>query len=225
MAGSCPVPHPAPLPVGAEPQAAHWDPAARAAAEATARRSAAASHLDAERAAQMAIRAVEARAEQRQVEAIADPFVRQLGRKLGYGHPLSERTGMATFTWTPEAEARLAEVPAFCRELTRWRVEWTAHKQGLGTTITPEVMARKYEMWGAVSHAIQAREGDRLPWTDSARARFERVPAFVQGQVLEAVEGNARRLGAAVVDDAIVDRVIARWSETGDFHEGLYGFR
>ncbi|HUY60309.1 MAG TPA: PCP reductase family protein, partial [Candidatus Dormibacteraeota bacterium] len=80
-------------------------------------------------------------------------------------------------------------------------------------------------MWGKVSHAIQERQRERLPWTDSARARFARVPDFVQGQVLEAVEGNARSLGADRVDDATVDRVIRKWSETGDFHEGLYGFK
>ena len=202
-----------------------WSPSARQAAEAAARRAAPASHLDPDRAAGMAVQAVESRADQHRLEEIGDLFVRTLGRKLGYGHPLSDRTGMAAFTWTEEAEARLAEVPAFCRELTRWRVEWTAHKRGLGTTITPEVMEVKYEMWGEVSHAIEAREGDRLPWSDSARRRFAKVPDFVRGQVLEAVEGNARTLGATVVDDGVVDQVIAKWSDTGDFHEGLYGFR
>jgi hypothetical protein len=28
-----------------------------------------------------------------------------------------------------------------------------------------------------------------------------------------------------VVDDSVVDRVIERWASSGDFHEGLYGFR
>ncbi len=219
------MPRPSAAPDAEVREAPRWDPAARDAAEATARRAAPASHLDRERAAAMAVRAAESRADRRGVEEIGEVFVRTLGRKLGHGHPLSERTGAETFTWTAEAEARLAEVPAFCRELTRWRVEWTAHKLGLGSTITPAVMAAKYEMWGEVSHAIQAREGQGLPWTDSARDRFARVPEFVQGQVLEAVEGNARHMGATVVDDDVIDRVVARWSETGDFHEGLYGFR
>jgi hypothetical protein len=51
------------------------------------------------------------------------------------------------------------------------------------------------------------------------------VPDFVRGQVLEAVEGNARTMGAARVDDEVVDKVIERWATSGDFHEGLYGFR
>jgi hypothetical protein len=43
--------------------------------------------------------------------------------------------------------------------------------------------------------------------------------------VLEAVEGNARTLGLTEVNDAVVDLVIAHWSEAGDFHEGMYGFK
>ncbi len=129
------------------------------------------------------------------------------------------------FTWTPEAEARLAEIPEFCRDLTRWRVESTAHKLGLGTTITPAEMDVKYELWGRVSHDIEERDRDALPWTDAARSRFERIPDFVRGQVLEAVEGNARSLGLSEVNDAVVDLVIDHWVQTGDFHEGRYGFR
>ena len=234
--GGCPFPHPsrtdgAPsrCPVthaeGAHPPVPAWEEGARELAETRAREAAEASGLDAERAAQMAVRASEQRADAKRLEAITELFVRTLGRKLGYGHPLSERTGSVEFTWTPEASARLAEVPDFCRDLTRWRVEWTAQKLGLGTTITPEVMQVKYDMWGKVSHDIQAREREGLPWTDGARARFARIPDFVQGQVLEAIEGNARLMGATLVDDATVDAVIGRWIDTGDFHEGLYGFR
>ena len=113
----------------------------------------------------------------------------------------------------------------FRSELTRWRVEWTAHKLDLGTTITPREMEVKYELWGRVSHAIQGREREGLPWTDQAVDRFSRIPEFVRGQVLEAIEGNARTLGATEVDDAMVDLVIERWITTGDFHEGLYGFK
>lgn len=202
-----------------------WESGAREHARRTARAAAPASHLDADRAERMARAVAEARAERARIEEISDLFIRTLGRKLGHGHPLSERTGMAEFTWTDEAEERLRAVPEFCRELSRWRVEWTAHKLGLGTTITPELMQVKFDMWGRVSHAIRERRDGGLPWTDDARARFERVPEFVRGQVLEAVEGNARRMGATAVDGGVVDRVVARWAETGDFHEGAYGFR
>jgi hypothetical protein len=218
-AGGCPVgagsPHPA----------VTWTDEAHRAAQ-TGRERAPVSRIDADRAVAMAERVVEARAQRDRVDQITDLFVRTLGKKLGYGHPLSERTGTeVVFTWTPEAEAQLAEVPDFCRDLTRWRVEWTAHKLGLGTTITPAEMEVKYGLWGKVSHNIEGRERDALPWTDSARARFERIPDFVRGQVLEAVEGNARVLGLTEVNDAVVDLVIAHWVQTGDFHEGKYGFK
>lgn len=229
--GRCPYPHEgegtsADCPVSGA-GAAHpvWDEAARTHAKRTARTAAAASHLDATRAERMAQAATEARADQKRVAEITELFVRTLGKKLGHGHPLSDRTGIAEFTWTPEAEERLREVPEFCRELTRWRVEWTAYKKGLGTTITPDVMQVKYEMWGRVSHGIRDRRDEGLPWTDDAYARFERIPEFVKGQVLEAVEGNARVIGATVVDSTVVDRVIRKWIDTGDFHEGLYGFK
>lgn len=202
-----------------------WDLEAHIEAMRRARESAPGARLAPERAEEMAQRAAEQRAQRRGLDSIDEGFVASLGKKLGYGHPLSQRQDLPQCTWTAEAEARLAEVPEFCRELTRWRVEWTALKQGLGTTITPEIMDVKYEMWGQVSHAIQARHHPGLPWTDSARQRFERVPEFVRGQVLEAVEGNARSLGAAEVDDQVVDQVIERWARSGDFHEGLYGFR
>jgi len=224
--GGCPFPHPPRSGDSAGcPVAPGWEEGTREQTERIGRQAADASRLSPERAAQMAVRAAESRADAKRLEAITELFVRTLGRKLGHGHPLSDRTGMAEFTWTVEAEARLAEVPEFCRDLTRWRVEWTAHKLGLGTTITPEVMQVKYEMWGKVSHNIREREREGLPWTDGALARFARIPDFVQGQVLEAVEGNARAMGATLVDDAVVDCVIQRWIDTGDFHEGLYGFR
>ena len=226
----CPVPHDdaaagCPMPAAAAHPPLTWTEDAHRAIG-VGRERAAVSRIDPDRAEGMAERVVEARAERDRVEEITDLFVRTLGKKLGYGHPLSERTGTeVVFTWTPEAEARLADVPEFCRDLTRWRVEWTAHKLGLGTTITPVEMEVKYELWGRVSHAIEERDRDALPWTDSAMSRFERIPEFVRGQVLESVEGNARTLGLSEVNDAVVDLVIDHWVQTGDFHEGRYGFK
>jgi len=214
-----------PVPTAAGPDDVKWDVEAHVEAMRKARSAADTSHVTPAKAEEMAQNVLERRAARRGLDEINSKFVDVLGKKLGYGHPLSDRSGLPTFTWTAEAEARLMEVPEFCRELTRWRVEYTALKKGLGTSITPAIMDVKFEMWGEVSHAIEERYHDGLTWTDSARERFERVPEFVRGQVLEAVEGNARTMGASVVDDGVVDRVIERWSTSGDFHEGLYGFR
>ncbi|MBV8300293.1 MAG: PCP reductase family protein, partial [Candidatus Dormibacteraeota bacterium] len=183
----CPFPH-----ESGSCDAPQWSEDSRRRADEVARAKARYSRLDAERAASMARQAVESRAEDRAIDAIDADFVDQVGKKMGYGHPLSERTGTLEFEWTPEAEERLREVPEFCRELTRWRVEWTAHKKGLGYRITPEIMEVKYAMWGEVSDRIEAREGQQMPWTEEAEQRLERIPEFVRGQVIQAVEGNAR---------------------------------
>jgi nucleotide-binding universal stress UspA family protein len=183
----------------------------------------AAARFDPARARELAQHAAESRAE-RTAEAINATFLERLGLKLGYGHPLSVRTYEHHFTWTPEAEARLGQVPEFCRELTRWRVEWTAFKKGLGGVITPEVMDVKFGMWDDVSQAIQAK-GPTMPWDAEAERRLARVPEFVRGQVIQAIEGNARAQGRDRVTSEVLDRVIERWISTGDFHEGRFGFK
>ncbi len=202
-----------------------WSTGLEQAVEQHARHVAPATGLPEERAVRMARAAIEERAGKSQAPEITAAFVRQLEKKMGYGHPLSEKTGTLQFVWTDEARKRLENVPEFCRELTRWRVEWTASKLNLGNTITPEIMEKKYEMWGKVSKNIETRSEDRLPWTDEARARFERIPEFVRGQVLDAVEGNARSWGLNEIDSSTIDRVIRKWVETGDFHEGMFGFK
>jgi Proto-chlorophyllide reductase 57 kD subunit len=175
------------------------------------------------RARELAQHAAESRAA-RTSEAINAAFLERLGIKIGYGHPLSPKTFEHHFSWTPEAEARLETLPSYCRELSRWRVEWTAAKKGLGPVITPEVMDVKFEMWGQVSDALQ-QKGPQMPWESDAEKRLENMPAFVKGQVMQAVEGNARQLGHDQVTSKVMDVVIQKWIETGDFHEGRYGLR
>jgi hypothetical protein len=175
------------------------------------------------RARELAQHAAESRAA-RTTEAINAAFLERLGIKIGYGHPLSPKTFEHHFTWTPEAEARLEKLPSYCRELSRWRVEWTAAKKGLGPVITPEVMDAKFEMWDQVSQALK-RKGPQMPWDLEAENRLQNMPDFVKGQVMEAVEGNARELGEPRVTSKVMDLVVRKWIETGDFHEGRYGFR
>ena len=91
-AAGCPV----------HPQASVTWTAEGQAAAATGRDRAAVSRIAPDRAVTMAERVVETRAQRDRVEEITDLFVRTLGKKLGYGHPLSERTGTeVVFTWTP----------------------------------------------------------------------------------------------------------------------------
>ncbi|MEM7248309.1 MAG: universal stress protein [Acidobacteriota bacterium] len=165
------------------------------------------------------------RAKAKNMEAIGQKFMAVLGKKLGYGHPLAEITAQHEFTWTPEALAELENIPDFCRELTKWRVEWTAVKKDLGTTITPEVMSVKYDMWGEVSDDILARGDSKLEWLPEAEERIANIPDFVKGQVVQSVEGNAREWGFDKVSCEVLDRVIQKWIDTGDFHEGQYGYK
>ncbi len=111
---------------------------------------------------------MESRAQHARVEEITDLFVRTLGKKLGYGHVLRERTGTEViFTWTPEAEACLSDIPEFCRDLTRWRVEWTAHKLGQGMSSTSSGAAsprhRGTRPRGATLTITPAETGPRGP--------------------------------------------------------------
>ena len=85
-------------------------------------------------------------------------------------------------------------------------------------------MEVKFEMWDEVSQAIQ-RKGPKLAWDSDAANRLQNMPDFVKGQVMEAVEGHARELGQERVTSRVMDTVIQKWIETGDFHEGRYGFR
>ena len=167
----------------------------------------------------------EERARERRLGEIGVSFMQKLGKQLGYGHPLSEMTAQHEFTWTPEALAELDAVPDFCRDLTKWRVEWTAHKKELGNVITPEIMKLKYDMWGEVSQGILGRGESGLEWDAGTKERIERIPEFVKGQVVQSVEGNARAWGYGRVTNEVLDRVIQKWIDTGDFHEGKYGYK
>ncbi len=181
--------------------------------------------FDASRAADLVRGVAEERATEKNMAAITGAFMERLRQQLGYGNPLAKETANHTFEWTPEAEAELEGIPEFCREMTKWRVEWTAVKKDLGTVITPEIMKAKYDMWGEVSDAYLEREGKKLKWSPDAWARVENIPSFVQGQVLESIEGNAEKWGATEVTAEILDRVIQKWITTGDFHEAQFGYK
>jgi nucleotide-binding universal stress UspA family protein len=167
----------------------------------------------------------EERAKGKNMLEISESFMKRLGSQLGYGHPLAEVPADYQFEWTPEAEAELLDIPDFCREMTKWRVEWTAVKKDLGRVITPEIMKEKYDMWGEVSDAYMDREGKKLEWAPEAWARVENIPSFVRGQVMESVEGNASKWGAETVTTEVLDRVIQKWIDTGDFHEAQFGYK
>ena len=120
-----------------------------------------------------------------------------------------------SMAWTPEAEARLGQVPeGEVREMTRQRVEVLARRLGL-STVTAELVEDKYQQWEKKS----PESGGELAWTEEARQRMERVPAFVQGMVVKAIETYAIKQGATEVTSEMVDEAKGFWGETGRFHE------
>jgi len=47
----------------------------------------------------------------------------------------------------------------------------------------------------------------------------------VRGEVMQAIEGNARAAGAERVDATHIDAMREQWQRSGDFHQGRFGFR
>ena len=121
----------------------------------------------------------------------------------------------ALLTWTPEAQARLQRAPeGVMRELTRQRVETLARQRGQ-STVTLELLETKYQQW-AEGSAPAARQ---MTWTDQARKRMQRVPAFVRGMVVKAIEAHAQHQGLTEITPKIVDEAKGFWGETGRFHQ------
>lgn len=117
--------------------------------------------------------------------------------------------------WTEEAKVRLRRVPeGVMREMTRQRVERLARQRGL-SRVTGELLEAKYGQWGDGS----AQASSELAWTEEAKQRLERVPAFVRGMVVKAIEAYALSRGRVEITPAIVDEAKTFWGETGRFHQ------
>jgi nucleotide-binding universal stress UspA family protein len=142
------------------------------------------------------------------------PFADLHGSGNGGGEVEERSAAPAPFTWTPEAEARMARVPeGFIRTLSRQRIEVFAKRKNV-TTITPELIGEKYAEWGAGS----AKQQMTLSWADGARKRIDRIPDFVRGMVILEVERRAREMGKDTVTDDVIDQVSGIWETTGAFH-------
>lgn len=117
-------------------------------------------------------------------------------------------------SWEPDAEARLEQIPAGpIRELARSRVEELARRHGL-SSVTADVLETKYRQWAEGS----ARATSELTWTDEASRRVARIPEFVRGMIVNAIEVFARERGASEVTPELVDQARLHWAETGRFH-------
>ncbi len=116
--------------------------------------------------------------------------------------------------WTPEAQARLQEVPeGLMRELTRQRVEKLARQRG-ESTVTLDLLQEKYRQWRDGS----AQATNEMTWTNEAEERMARVPAFVRGMVVKAVEAYAEQHGLAQITLSTVDEAKGSWGKANQFH-------
>jgi hypothetical protein len=67
--------------------------------------------------------------------------------------------------------------------------------------------------YGSESHT-------NIPWDDAAAARMKRVPAFVRGMVVKAVEESCRKSGLDRVTVEELERIRARMPTPKFFGEG-----
>jgi len=139
--------------------------------------------------------------------------------------------------WNEEALQRIGRVPAgFMRDASRSRVEDYAGREG-SAEITLEVCeaglaeARK-DMMGAMTgggmaggmaammggapggSTPEAETDETLAWTDEARERVKGVPeGFMRDLTCQRIESFARRQGASLVDNKLIDAKYAEWGE------------
>ncbi len=120
-----------------------------------------------------------------------------------------------SLTWTKDAQARLRRVPeGVMRELTRQRVQKLARARGQ-STVTIDLLEAKYRQWSGGS----APATSKLPWTEQARLDVERIPQFVRGMVMQAIEAYARDKGLTEITADTVDEAKRFWGATGRFHQ------
>ena len=123
-------------------------------------------------------------------------------------------TPETSLAWAPEAQTRLEQVPeGLMRGLTRQRVERLAQRLG-NPVVTADMLEAKYRQW-----AIGSEQGaSEMTWTDDAQARIERIPSFVRGMVVSAVEAYADLQGLAEITPTTLDEAKKHWGHTGQLH-------
>ncbi len=117
-------------------------------------------------------------------------------------------------TWTAQAQNRLKQVPeGMMRDLTRRRVEALARRRRV-STVDKDLIEDKYGQWEEGS----AQAFSELTWTEEAERRVQRIPPFVRGMVVQAVEEFARQKGDMEITLELMDEAKGSWEEGGIFH-------
>jgi radical SAM protein with 4Fe4S-binding SPASM domain len=120
-------------------------------------------------------------------------------------------------TWSLEAEQRLARVPSFLRKMVRNRAETYAQEQGARQVTGEHLAALASRQFGDAgppqgmtpTQDATPRAPDRLPWTEEARERLEKMPSFLREGVRQVAEDVARTEGRLEVNVKMLDRLEA----------------
>lgn len=118
-------------------------------------------------------------------------MVRSLGVKIGGAGAAAEPMGMVKSSLAHRREEAAAASPP----------ETSASVPG-----EEKSAGSKCPFSGAVSEAF-ARQDSSLSWTAEARARLERIPAFVRPMVQKSIEDHARQKGLSEIDGAVMDEM------------------
>ncbi|MFQ5533524.1 MAG: universal stress protein, partial [Sphingomonadales bacterium] len=135
-------------------------------------------------------------------------------KREGKAGRMPEPSANSPLEWTPEAEARMERIPeGFMRAMSRGSIERFAQYHN-ETTITPELIDRKYSGWAEGS----AKQEQTMAWQDSVLDRLDRIPDFVRGMVMLEVERCARELGLDEVSKDVFEQATESWKQSGLFH-------
>lgn len=92
------------------------------------------------------------------------------------------------------------------------------HVQIGGRTVPPEPMEA---IRGSLFHSRMPEQQatSELVWTAEAKERVERIPPFVRGMVLKAIEAYAQQQGLTEITPNIVDEAKGSWGDAGAHHQ------
>ncbi len=117
-------------------------------------------------------------------------------------------------TWSPEAQALVANVPpGFCRDMTRKAAETIAGQNGL-SRIEADFVQQVMQTFQAGSET----GAETMAWEQLARERIAKAPDMVRGMLIKEIEGWSRREGLKQVTEEAVDAIKQIWAERGVFH-------
>ncbi len=125
-------------------------------------------------------------------------MVRSLGVKIGGAGTAAEPMGMVKSSLAYRREEAAAASPPEISASIAGEEKSVNSIEGRDSSGCP--------FSGAVSEAF-AKQESGLSWTSEARARLERIPAFVRPMVQKSIEAHAREKGLSEIDGAVMDEM------------------